>query len=264
MTDSSCVFPPEILQRPRPLVYLCGLDQSNPTHKTIWESFSTHNRPNASLSVKLVDFHLEVPKSKTKRTSYECYIPKGILKCNWIDKHLNHLPSVVAVFSELNWEEGDLRGKQQECVDRVEHIRQALQGQQTKIVLVLIQKRTVLPPGVDPVATDYATQLCQACNLPIRSLFAISLSEDTDIDGFIKRLHEELLGLANAYYQAQAKMARSHREYLNKTTHALLFVRHHFKIAFFSEMQQNPNKPEAQTATVLRYYKLVRSLFAVA
>ena len=268
---SACVFPPQMLVRPRPLVYLCGLDQSKDIHKCIWNSFSSYHKhkPSSSLSFKLVDVGFEVPKPKSKKGSYEWYMPKGILKTAWIDKHLNQVPSVVAIFFELNWDEGDSHSKQMECVTRVERIKQALQGQsqspsqghQTKIVLVLIQKNRILPPGEDtPFASDYAAQLCEACGLPLRSLLILPLhvsAEEKEIDGFIKRLHDELLNLANSYYQGQVRVVKSHKDNLNKTTHALLFVRHSFKIAFFSEMQQNPNRPEAQTETVLKYYKQV-------
>lgn len=46
--------------------------------------------------------------------------------------------------------------------------------------------------------------------------------------------------LANGYYQQEIKLIRNHKEQLNKTTHGLLFVRHQFKIAFFSEMRRDP------------------------
>ena len=264
---SACVFPEEILKRPRPLVFLCGLDQTNRTHSAIGESFSSFHKPNASLSSKIVDLNFEVPKPKPKKGSYEWYIPKGILKMGWIDKHLNHVPAVVAVFFELNWDDSDLPAKQSECVARIERIKQTLQGQtmgppqnghQTKIVLILIQKRVILPAGEDsPQASDYAAQLCDACGISPKSLLVLPLSEGTVMDGYIKRIHEELLALANTYYTAQVRVVRSHKDNLNKTTHALLFVRHYIKIAFFSEMQQNPNRPEAQTETVLKYYKQV-------
>lgn len=45
--------------------------------------------------------------------------------------------------------------------------------------------------------------------------------------------------LANAYYQQEIKFVRSHKELLNKTTHGLLFVRHQFKLGFFSEIKQD-------------------------
>jgi len=45
--------------------------------------------------------------------------------------------------------------------------------------------------------------------------------------------------LASAYYSQEIKMIKNHRELLTKSTHAPLFVRHQFKIAFFSEMKQD-------------------------
>lgn len=53
------------------------------------------------------------------------------------------------------------------------------------------------------------------------------------------RLENAFYELAQNYYQNQIKVVKSHREHLNKTTHQLLFVRHQFKIAFYSELKHD-------------------------
>lgn len=50
-----------------------------------------------------------------------------------------------------------------------------------------------------------------------------------------------LFELAKLYYQHECKLTKTHRDQLNKTTHQLLFVRHQFKIGFFSELKQDPS-----------------------
>lgn len=87
----------------------------------------------------------EYPKCRPKRTSYEWYIPKGILKTGWMNKHLNLVPALVVVFYELDWDEPQWKEKQSECATRVEIVRQSLQGRNTKVAVVLIQKKTPLP-----------------------------------------------------------------------------------------------------------------------
>lgn len=58
-----------------------------------------------------------------QRTSYEWYIPKGILKTGWMNKHLNLVPALVVVFYELDWDEPQWKEKQLECATRVEIVR---------------------------------------------------------------------------------------------------------------------------------------------
>ena len=50
-----------------------------------------------------------------------------------------------------------------------------------------------------------------------------------------------LYDLAKMYYQHEVKLVKSRRDLLNKTTHQLLYVRHQFKMAFFSELKQDPS-----------------------
>jgi hypothetical protein len=53
------------------------------------------------------------------------------------------------------------------------------------------------------------------------------------------RMETALYELAKMYYQHECKLIKAHRDQLNKTTHQLLYVRHQFKIAFFSELKQD-------------------------
>ncbi|XP_045142506.1 trafficking protein particle complex subunit 11 [Echinops telfairi] len=125
--------------------------------------------------------------SDLERTSYEWYIPKGILKTGWMNKHLNLVPALVVVFYELDWDEP----------------QQSLQGRNTKVAVVLIQKKTPLPPEF--------------------VVFGIMF------------------------------------EMLGDTTKFLLFVRHQFKIAFFSELKQDTQNALKNYRTA---YNLVHELRA--
>jgi hypothetical protein len=55
----------------------------------------------------------------------------------------------------------------------------------------------------------------------------------------IFRLENAFYELAQSYYHGEARKVKSHRDFLNKTTHQLLFVRHQYKIAFFNELKQD-------------------------
>jgi trafficking protein particle complex subunit 11 len=53
----------------------------------------------------------------------EFYIPKGILKTSWLNKHLYLVPSLIVVFFDLDWDEPNWKEKQMECSTKVELVR---------------------------------------------------------------------------------------------------------------------------------------------
>lgn len=69
----------------------------------------------------------EIPAVKPKRQSYEWYHPKGILKRNWVPKHLHILPAVIVVFEDLEWNDMQWVEKQQHCVQTIQTLRKSIQ-----------------------------------------------------------------------------------------------------------------------------------------
>lgn len=242
-------LPVELQRRPTGLVGLTGLDVTyNAIHKLIWDSFYNNRRSDrVPLQFKVFAGDHEYPKCRTnKRQSYEWYIPKGILKSGWMNKHLTMVPAVVVVFFDLDWDEPLWKEKQMECATRVEIVRNSLQGRGTKVAVVLIQKNAPLPPGEDMVAAERAASLCSACDLSAKQLYVLPHTDH--LIGYTIRLENAFYELAQSYYHAEARKVKSHRDFLNKTTHQLLFVRHQFKIAFFNELKQDSH-------TALKHYK---------
>lgn len=76
-----------------------------------------------------------------QRTSYEFYIPKGILKTNWMNKHLNLLPALVVVFFDLDWNDPQWREKQTECASRVAVVRYMSQSHKTLFCMLFKEQR---------------------------------------------------------------------------------------------------------------------------
>lgn len=68
-----------------------------------------------------------------QRNSYEWYIPKGILKRNWMDKYANQIPAVVVIFYDLEWDDVFWNEKKLECASRVQSVRYCI-----KIILIII------------------------------------------------------------------------------------------------------------------------------
>ncbi|XP_054749116.2 trafficking protein particle complex subunit 11-like [Lytechinus pictus] len=239
----------EITSRPLGLVVLTGLDVTyNAIHRAIWDSFSANRRPDrVPLNFKSLPADHEYPKCRSKqRTSYEWYIPKGILKTSWMKKHQEDIPGLVVVFYDLDWDEQQWKEKQMECATRVEVVRTSLHGRGSKVAVVLIQKNAPLPPGEDVVAAERAAALCAACELSAKSLFVLPCVDH--LLGYTIRLENAFYELTQAYYHGEARRVKAHKEFLNKTTHQLLFVRHAFKIGFFNELKQD-------THNALKQYK---------
>uniref|UniRef100_A0A8C5L7B6 Trafficking protein particle complex subunit 11 n=1 Tax=Jaculus jaculus TaxID=51337 RepID=A0A8C5L7B6_JACJA len=232
MSPTQWDFPVELCCRPMAFVTLTGLDVVyNAVHRAVWDAFCANRRADrVPISFKVLPGDHEYPKCRPKRTSYEWYIPKGILKTGWMNKHLNLVPALVVVFYELDWDEPQWKEKQSECATRVEIVRQSLQGRNTKVAVVLIQKKTPLPPGEDVIASERAAALCNVCELSGKSLFVLPHTDHL-VELFLKTNKQNLL----------------------------LFVRHQFKIAFFSELKQDTQNALKNYRTA---YNLVHELRA--
>ena len=77
----------------------------------------------------------EFPVTKPKRNSYEWYHPKGILKRNWMLKHLHVLPAVIVAFIDMDWNDPQWSEKQLQCAAMLQSIKNALQVRLNYIIL---------------------------------------------------------------------------------------------------------------------------------
>lgn len=246
-------FPAELCSKPQALVGISGVDVAkNPLDREVWEALSNNRAPNRALiSFKLLEPQHVFPVMKPKRNTYDWYIPKGILKRNWIVKHLQELPAVNVLFYHLDWDDPNFAAKKLDCANRLQGIRGALKGRITKLAVVLIQ-RTAPVAGEDPSAADKANALCTACELNPKCLFVLPLGDH--LQGYILRLEKAFLELAQGYYHQAIRAVKAHRDQLNKTTQQYLMVRHLFKIGFLSELKQdshNAHKSYAQAYSQL-------------
>ncbi|XP_061402767.1 trafficking protein particle complex subunit 11-like [Musca vetustissima] len=246
MNVDSTSLPSELLVAPQPLIGLCGLDiNRNAVHKTIWDAFSSNRKAErASVQFKLLPNNYEFPVAKPKRNSYEWYHPKGILKRNWMLKHLHVLPSVVVLFQDIEWNDSQWTEKQLQCVAALQTLKNALQERNTRICLVLLQKSPPLPPGEDMLASERAASLTTACGINSKMLFILPHSEH--LMGYVLRLESAFVDMAQSYYTLMSKRIRTHRDQLT-AAHTTLKIRHQFKLGFVAEMRQD-------FSTALKHY----------
>ena len=241
-------FPAEILRTPQPLIALSGLDHQNKAvHRRVWDVF-TSNRGLDRHSLHFVSLPVDAPPSfppaKAKKSSYEWYVPKGLLKKDWITKHQSQVPSVVVLFLELNWNDAEVAEKTVACAERVKQLKAALAGRTTKICLVLLQDET------SHAEADSVTNFCTECEISPRSLFVLGTK---DLLTAVIRLEATLHELSQNYYHLEIKNVRSHKDALNKSSHMVLMIRHMFKIGYFNEMKNDLHSAQKayQTAYAL-------------
>ncbi|KAJ0173891.1 hypothetical protein K1T71_010037 [Dendrolimus kikuchii] len=232
-------FPPEIILKPLALVGLSGLDAiNNAVHKEIWDAFSNNRRADRTpVRFKLLNNTFEFPVVKPKRNSYEWYIPKGILKKNWIHKRVTLIPAVVVIFYDMDWNDPQWNEKIIECASKVQSIRAAVEGHATRVAVVVIQSRLSPPPSEYMLGAERAQALCAACEIQSKSLFVLPHSDH--LMGYIVRLENAFYDIAQNYYHHETKNVKQHRDHLNKTTHQYLFVRHQFKLGYLNELKQD-------------------------
>ncbi|XP_026845227.1 trafficking protein particle complex subunit 11 [Drosophila persimilis] len=241
MTIDATALPSELLVTPQPLIGFCGLDTARQgVHKAIWDGFSGSLQrkaaDRAAVQYKLLPPNYEFPVAKPKRASYEWYHPKGILKRNWMLKHLHVLPSVVVLFQDMEWNDLEWTEKQVQCAATVQALKNALQERNTRLCLVLLQKAAPLPPGEDLLAAERAASLTSACGITSKMLFILPHTEH--LMGYTLRLESAFLDMAQSYYALMSKRIRNHRDQLS-AAHTTLKIRHQFKLGFVAEMRQD-------------------------
>ncbi len=53
----------------------------------------------------------------------ESYVPRGILKTNWMRKHMQEVAAVVVLFMDLDWNDLSWAEKKIELQSKVESVR---------------------------------------------------------------------------------------------------------------------------------------------
>ncbi|XP_059480361.1 trafficking protein particle complex subunit 11 [Neocloeon triangulifer] len=253
-------IPSELSFKPHTFIGLFGLDiLNNASHRAIWDAFINIRRHDkVSVHYKLFTPENVLPPTKPKRHSYEWYIPKGILKRNWMSKYLYSIPSVMVIFYDLEWNDPFWNERTLECASRVQSVRAALEGRTTKIAVVLIQNGPTIPTVDEAITTERASSLCAVCELNAKNLFLLPNNEH--LQGYSLRLENAFYDLAQTFYHQKVRTIRSHKDHLNKTTHQYLFVRHQFKMGFLNELKQDPaiaNKHYAQAYSHLLDIRIV-------
>ncbi|CAB3402230.1 unnamed protein product [Caenorhabditis bovis] len=227
-----------IAGRPLQLVFLTGLDPVNkPYHATLVNSFRNRSVDQPPLQLRVISGELDLPRKEVK-TKKE----KGILRREWPQKYLDHIPALIVLFVDLDWNHPSWEEKKTEAESKVASIRGSLRSG-TRIALVMLQNRNTPTSAADTQAAERAHELCHVCSLNQKQLFAIPIQDDL---GYVGKLKSAFHELAQGFYQQKLKAIRSRNIPNNSPA---LVVRQLFKLAFISELRQD-------THTALRNYRL--------
>lgn len=245
-------IPAELTYSPVPLVALFNLNAVNDaTHSSIWSGFTSNRAPDrVPIYFKLWTSDQILPQKKAKNINYEYYVPTGILKTNWVSKHLFEIPAVAVLFFDLEFDDPKWPENEAKCAAAIEHVKRQLNGRtDIRLSVVLIQRSPPIPSD-QTIPSERASHLCSMAELPANCLFVLPINEEpSHLMQCYLRMESAFAELAKSYYANCFKIVKSHREMLNKTSHQPLIVRHQFKLGFYSELRSD-------LVTGLKYYKL--------
>ncbi|XP_022665892.1 trafficking protein particle complex subunit 11-like isoform X3 [Varroa jacobsoni] len=246
--------PNELVARLRANIAFCGLDLEKPEHLTIWQAFTEARAPEREpLQFTNVSLDHVFPQAKTKRTSFEGYVERGILKANWLIKHTRLIPAVGVFFFDLDWDEPDFAERKDLAAQNLLNFKRNLSGRDSRLCLVLVQRRASSPVSDNKLAAERAHELTQACEIPLKALFVLQYTEH--LLGFIMRLETAIMEQAKGYYSAEYRRMAGQNQLVTKGTYQLLCIRHHFKMATFQELKQD-------ASVAIKHYKQAYILLA--
>lgn len=150
--------PRELSLTPVPLVGLVGLDVANSlADGELWKHLAINRSSDrVQLYYKLImeNGFFKLPKPVVSsmcliklwysyscshpQKSYDNYVPKGILKANWLAKHLFQVPSVVVFFHELTFDDLKCDGWVERLDQKLLPVQDYLLARQTKVVLAFL------------------------------------------------------------------------------------------------------------------------------
>ncbi|CAG7825272.1 unnamed protein product, partial [Allacma fusca] len=221
-----CPFkiPPSLSGSFHPIVYLVGLDIS--AHRNVWESLNLQNvNKTTKLVYKIVPIGYKFPTKKVKNDPVECYLPHGLVKSNWVSKHLNDIPAVCIIFFDLNWTSAEWNERKQKCAQLIKQLKAEANPHGTQVLVMLIKNDIR-----DDLTNEKASALCAEAEILPKHLFVLPQGRLDKIQACLQRLEYE----TDLYYKTRVKKIIQMKE---KATHTPLIVRHNFKIAFFQEVR---------------------------
>lgn len=152
------------------------------------------------------------------------YIPSGAMKANWLEKHLERVPSLVCLFVDLEWNDPNWNQRLGEIVSKLEILRQLLANRRTQLTIVLLQAQQSTEKN-----TDRIEQLRTSTGLSRNGISVLPVMPE-HLSGYIQQLQNLLLERSYGYYDNQVTEVKLRTEMYASKLHPLLFCRYLFKV----------------------------------
>ncbi|CAL8120333.1 unnamed protein product [Orchesella dallaii] len=219
----------------QPLVYISGLEiESNTVHRGIWEVIkSKPGTKDFQPTYVNVSLNHKFPVKKEKNEPIETYAPVGMVKSNWLQKHLQQVPSVVVVCFYIDWSEQYWNDKKTECANKIKELKAELAPHGSQILVMLIK---AVDSKEENFSTDRATSLCAAADIPPKALYILAHTHNERVQACIARLELGMKEASKLYYSSRVRRVKNLKE---RTNNQILMARYSFKTAVFQEIRRD-------------------------
>ncbi|XAR58082.1 hypothetical protein NMG60_11026462 [Bertholletia excelsa] len=221
-------FPEELRTPPVALVAVVGCPELHPVISTYLHS---ENPPINTLA--LPDFSKISLIAKTIKEGYESSQPTGILKKDWLLKHLTRVPAVVAALFSSDHVSGDPAQWLQVCTD-LENLKAVIQGRNIKLILVVVVQST----SKDEISEDRMIALRKRAEVDSKHLIVFVPDDVSELKESLNRLGNTFAELANTYYRDEGRRIRARLERKSLSS-VELSIRYCFKVAIYAEFRRD-------------------------
>ena len=175
-------------------------------------------------------------------------VTDGILRANWISKHFEQLPSVVAMLTTfcVDWSAGEWIRRESIAQEYLSQIRSKVSGRDVKIIVVAIKTGTAALEK--DVIEERTSSMKRHLQLDSRFLCLITLNELYGSSSSMRKIVRLLREHSFNYYAGQSKRVKAIDRSLGKTAELILLARYNFKSAYLNEFH-------GQLPRALRHYR---------
>ncbi|KAF8643102.1 hypothetical protein HU200_066974 [Digitaria exilis] len=232
-------YPEELRMTPVSLVSIVGCPE---LHPSISAALSSQQPPMNTLA--LPDFSkasILARSGKARDPLAPPQAPAGILKKDWLLKHRTRVPAAVAALFRADQVSGDPAQWLQACSD-LENLKSAIQGKNTKLVVVLVQAQ-----ASDELSEDVTVALRKRAEIDSRHMIVLVEQDETEWSRSLSKLKNVFAELCSAFYKEEGRRIKARIEKRNFSS-VELSIRYCFKVAVYAEFRRD--WPEA-----LKFYE---------
>ncbi|KAG2653470.1 trafficking protein particle complex subunit 11-like [Panicum virgatum] len=232
-------YPEELRTPPLSLVSIVGCPE---LHPSISAALSSPQPPMNTLA--LPDFakaSVLARSAKARDPLAPPQAPAGILKKDWLLKHRTRVPAAVAALFRADQVSGDPAQWLQACSD-LENLKSAIQGKNTKLVVVLVQAQ-----ASDELSEDVTVALRKRAEIDSKHLVVLVEHDETEWNRSLSKLENVFAELCSSFYKEEGRRIKARIEKRNFSS-VELSIRYCFKVAVYAEFRRD--WPEA-----LKFYE---------